>query len=100
MQNNVYIKCLDGIVKEAYAHGETMKYDWQTAIDIFDAKHHVSAAIGDPGEAARQRSEFLNYVKGKKFAPDGIEIKEKPELSDEYMINGKKVKITGDMIDD
>lgn len=100
MQNNVYIKCLDGIVKEAYAHGETKKHDWQTAIDIFDAKHHVSAAIGDPGEIARQRSEFLNYVKGKKFAPDGTEIKENKAPSDMYLVNGKYIKITGDMIDD
>lgn len=101
MTQNVFIKCIDGIVKEAYAGSDNVKHDWNTAIDIFDAKHHVSAAIGDPGEIARQRGEFLTYVKDKKFSPDGKEIKEtRKPFTDEYEINGEKVKITGDMISD
>lgn len=101
MTQNVFLKCIDGIVKESFAGGDKVKHDWNTSIDMFDAKHHITAAIGDPGEIARQRGEFLNYVKDKTFGPDGKEIKKKPQpLTDEYEINGEKIKITGDMIRD
>lgn len=99
MTQNIFIKCIDGIVKEAYDGGDKVKYDWQTAIDRFDATHHITAAIADKTEVARQRSEFLTYVKNRKFAPDGTEIKARPELSDKYMVDGEEVRITGDMAD-
>lgn len=101
MKQNIFIKCIDGIVKEAYAGGDSVKYDWNTAIDMFNAKHHITAALGgDTGEIARQRGEFLSFVKNRKFDKNGKEIKGENGAPDEYVTDGEKVKITGDMIGD
>ena len=95
---NVYMENLEGIVKTAFANSEKAVYDWQTAIDMYDNEHHITEGIA-PEEAAVMRSEFLSYVKGRTYDEHGCEVrKREPELTDEYMINGKKVRITGDMI--
>lgn len=101
MTQNIFIKCVDGIVKEAYAGGDSVKYDWNTAIDIFNAKYHITAALGgDMGEVARQRGEFISWVKNRKFDKNGKEIKRTAEAPQEYEINGRKIKIDGGMIKD
>ena len=100
MKQNIFIKCIDGIVKEAYAGGDKPVYDWNTAIDRFDAKYHITDALkGDSAEVMRQRSEFLSFVKNRKFDRDGKEIKEPKGAPDTYTVNGEEIKITGDMVD-
>lgn len=99
MVQNIFIKCVDGIVKKAYDGKDTPQHDWNIAIDMFDAETHITDALGDDkAEIARQRSEFLSYVKTRKFDKNGKEIKKVAGAPDTYIIDGEEVKITGDMV--
>ena len=68
---NIFIAGLKDIVKTAYDGGENeAHYDWQTAIDMWLAKSHAADGM-NPNRVAQQRSDFLQYVQGKKFDKDG-----------------------------
>lgn len=97
---NVFIDNVVGIVKESYAGGDKPRFDWQTAIDMYKSKNPSIVEGMDALEIERQRSEFLTYVKTRKFDKNGAEIKTQPQLTDVYHINGEDVKITGEMIED
>ena len=70
---NVFMQHLKGIVKTAYGDGTTPHLDWQTAIDKYVEQTHITAGMTD-GRIAQQRSDFLQYVQGKKFDKDGERI--------------------------
>ncbi len=72
---NVFYKHLKEIVKTAYDGGEEPKYDWQTAIDRYNAKAHITRGM-TVGRASQQRSDFLQYIQDKKFDKNGDEVHE------------------------
>lgn len=71
---NVFYAHLKEIVKTAYDGGEEPKYDWQTAIDRYNAEHHITEGM-TVGRASQQRSDFLQYVEARKFDKNGDEIR-------------------------
>ena len=71
--NNVFMENIKGIVMESYAGADKPKYDWQTAIDMFNAKEHITEGMAIT-EIVNQRSEFLEFVSTRKFDKDGNEI--------------------------
>ncbi len=73
MENNVYFANLKGIVEVSYDGGAYPKRDWNTAIDMYNAAHHITAGM-EPGEIDAQRSAFLQHVKTRKYRADGTEI--------------------------
>jgi hypothetical protein len=80
MENNVFYKNLTGIVKESYGGRETPKLDWQTAIDVYNARENITAGMASE-EIAKQRSAFLSFVAGKRFLPNAtVDTKKKGEL--------------------
>lgn len=70
MENNVYFANLKGIVEVSYS----MRADWNTAIDVYNAEHRITAGL-TPADIDAQRSAFLRYVGERKFSADGTEIK-------------------------
>lgn len=75
MKNNVFIKNLEGIVRESYAGENEPKYDWNTAIDMYNKKSGITRGM-QTSETIRQRSAFLQYVSSRRFDKNGKEIKE------------------------
>lgn len=67
---NVFYAHLKEIVKVAYDGGEEPRYDWQTAIDMWLAESHAAEGM-NPNRVAQQRSDFIQFVAGKKFDKDG-----------------------------
>lgn len=67
---NIFIKGLKDIVKTAYGGDNEPHHDWQTAIDMWLAKSRAADGM-NPNRVAQQRSDFLQYVQGKKFDKDG-----------------------------
>lgn len=70
---NIFITGLKDIVKTAYGGENEPHHDWQTAIDMWLAKSHAADGM-NPNRVAQQRSDFLQFVQGKKFDRDGNQI--------------------------
>jgi len=102
---NVFMENLKGIVETSYAGEEKPKYDWQTSIDMFINENRITVGM-NPAEIEAQRTEFLEYVAARQFDKEGNDItKPAPGIGeipqgDMYLVNGKYIKITGDMIKD
>lgn len=74
MKENVFFKHLKEIVEVAYAGDGVRMYDWQKAIDVFNAEAKITAGLTE-GEIAEQRSAFIQYVGKRRFDREGNEIK-------------------------
>lgn len=70
---NIFITGLKDIVKTAYGGENEPHHDWQTAIDMWLAKSYAADGM-NPNRVAQQRSDFLQFVQGKKFDKDGNQI--------------------------
>ena len=77
-KKNVFIENIRGIILKAYDGHEMPVNDWNTAIDKYNAIHHITKGM-EAKDIIAQRSEFMQYVKGKVFNKFGDEkVKEKP----------------------
>lgn len=73
MTENVFFAHLKDIVKTAYGDGDVPDRDWHTAIDMYVKASGITEGMSE-GRIAQQRSDFLQYVQGKKFDRDGEQI--------------------------
>lgn len=70
---NVFIDNIRGIVLASYNGQDTPQYDWNVAIDAWKARHGDLVRNIPTTDLGKMRTEFLDYVKDKKFNKYGDE---------------------------